>query len=106
MIAYRLLIVFLLMVFGLLQWQLWVGQGSLTHVQSLEETITVMEEENDQSRQRNTEMLAEIKDLKNGLGAVEGIARHELGLIKQDETFLLVVDDVDEPDADQKADSY
>ena len=49
--------------------------------------------ENEVRRQRNDILKAEILDLKQGLAAVEDIARSELGLIKKGETFFLLVED-------------
>ena len=47
---------------------------------------------NESRRQRNAILKAEILDLKQGLEAVEDIARSELGLIKKGETFFLLVE--------------
>jgi cell division protein FtsB len=44
-------------------------------------------------RCQNAILKAEIIDLKQGLEAVEDIARSELGLIKKGETFFLLVED-------------
>ena len=96
MTVYRLLIAILLLILGGLQWHLWAGDGSLTHVRALEETIAEQKLENEMKQARNAELVAEINDLKDGLDAVESIARNELGLIKQGETFVLVADDVAE----------
>jgi cell division protein FtsB len=49
--------------------------------------------ENDSRRGRNAVLKAEILDLKQGLEAVEDIARSELGLIKKGEIFFLLVED-------------
>ncbi len=49
--------------------------------------------ENDSRRGRNAVLRAEIVDLKQGLDAVEDIARSELGMIKKGETFFLIVED-------------
>ena len=49
--------------------------------------------ENETKVQRNAILRAEIKDLKEGLDAVEDIARSELGLIREGETFYLVLED-------------
>jgi len=42
---------------------------------------------------RNRLLRAEIIDLRQGLEAVEERARTEFGLIKEDETFILLLDD-------------
>ena len=40
---------------------------------------------------RNNGLDAEVRDLKNGLGAIEERARFELGMIKDDEIFFQVL---------------
>ncbi|MCG8317284.1 MAG: septum formation initiator family protein [Pseudomonadales bacterium] len=42
--------------------------------------------------ERNRRLSAEVKDLKQGLGAVEERARSQLGMVKDDETFYLIID--------------
>ena len=86
--------VFVLLVFiAGLQARLWTGQGSFAHVNGLEEQVSLRAAENESRRGRNAILKAEIQDLKQGLEAVEDIARSELGLIKKGETFFLLVDD-------------
>ena len=76
-----------------LQYRLWVGQGSFAHVNDLLSKVELRSAENEVRRQRNDILKAEILDLKEGLAAVEDIARSELGLIKKGETFFLLVED-------------
>jgi len=90
---YRIFIVTLLLVIGGLQYRLWVGQGSFAHVSGLRTKVELRTAENERKRQRNAILKAEIRDLKQGLDAVEDIARSELGLIKKGETFFLLVED-------------
>ena len=55
---------------------------------------------------RHAELAAEVQALKSGLDAVEARARTELGMIKNGETFYLVVDSRnDESDRPLSADS-
>ena len=69
------------------------GEGSLAHVDSLSQRVALKIETNESRRQRNRVLVAEIKDLKNGLDAVEELARSEFGLIRDGETFFLIVDE-------------
>lgn len=89
----RPLVLVLLLLLGNLQTRLWFGDGGLSQVDSLAESIEHRSSENERARQRNAILAAETKDLKQGLETVEDIARNELGLIRQGETFFLVADD-------------
>jgi cell division protein FtsB len=90
---FRIFVVMLLVVISGLQTRLWVGQGSFAHVHRLEEKVSLRSSENDSRRGRNAVLKAEILDLKQGLEAVEDIARSELGMIKKGEVFFLLVED-------------
>ena len=90
---YRTFIAVLLVALAGLQTRLWVGQGSFAHVNGLGAEVEQRSAENESRRQRNEILKAEIRDLKQGLDAVEDIARSELGLIKKGETFFLLVED-------------
>lgn len=89
----RVLIMIVLVLLALLQYRLWVGDGSLAEVWRLTERIRAQEEENEALRQRNQLLEAEVGDLKEGLDAIEERARHELGMVKKGEVFYLVVED-------------
>ena len=84
-----ILIIFLLA----LQYRLWVGQGSLAEVNRLQQTIDAQKAENKKISERNAALDAEVKDLKQGVEAIEERARSELGMIKQDETFYQIIDE-------------
>lgn len=89
----RICTLVLLLAIAGLQIRLWTGQGSLAHVSGLAEQVEVKTAENVGKGQRNAILKAEILDLKDGLDAVEDIARSELGLIRQGETFFLLVEE-------------
>jgi cell division protein FtsB len=76
-----------------LQIRLWVGEGSLAQVSALKSRVTQMRVENGIREQRNSILRAEIIELKSGLESIEEKARSEFGLIKQGETFFLLVDE-------------
>ena len=75
-----------------LQINLWIGEGSLANVWSLRKEQSRLVEENKQLMERNAAMAAEVQNLKSGLDAIEERARMELGMIKKDETFYLIID--------------
>lgn len=87
----RLLFSVLVLIFFLLQYRLWVGDGSLAEVAHLERQIQNKEDDLQKMRDRNQALQAEVEDLKHGLEAVEGRARSQLGMIKQGETFYQIV---------------
>ena len=84
------LLVFLLM---LLQYRLWVGEGSLAEVWTLNKKVEAQREENRRLHERNKALEAEVLDLKKGLDAIEERARNELGMIKEGEVFYRIVEE-------------
>lgn len=80
------------MLFVLLQYKLWFGDASVSDVMELKQTIKEQQAKNEQIKQRNAVLAAEVEDLKTGLEAIEGRARSELGMIKEDETFIHIVE--------------
>ena len=87
----KVLIAILLVLFLLLQYKLWLGEGGFREVARLEERMAEQIENNQLLIQRNNELQAEVDDLRVRLDAVEERARNELGLIKEDEEFYQVV---------------
>lgn len=88
----RWLLVILALVFIGLQYKLWVGEGSLAEVWHLKGAVEQQRSENAQLQERNRALDAEVKDLKQGLEAVEERARSELGMIRKGETFYQVIE--------------
>lgn len=74
-----------------LQWRLWIAEGGVAHTQKLQRQIADQLAENDRLRARNAAHDAEVRDLNSGTAAIEARARTTLGMIKQGETFYLVV---------------
>lgn len=88
----RILIAVLAGLLLVLQAQLWSGQGGLPEVWRLRAEIREQQQENARLRERNATLEAEVRDLKDGLEAVEERARSELGMIGEDEVFYQVPD--------------
>ena len=82
----------LVVIVALLQYKLWIGNGSFGEVYRLDRTIVAQEKENAVAKERNLALQAEVDDLKHGMDAIEERARSELGMIKKDETFFRVID--------------
>ncbi len=87
----RIITLILLIVFVLLQFKLWLGEGGFRDVARLEARVEGQRLKNDSLLQRNAELQAEVEDLRERLDAVEERARNELGLIKPAEEFYQVV---------------
>lgn len=77
----------------MLQWPLWLGEGSWRDVRDLREQVERQQEANAELEQRNQALEAEVRDLRGGTEAVEERARRDLGMIREDETFFFVVGD-------------
>lgn len=74
----------------LIQHPLWLGKGGWLKVWEADRQLEAQREINLKLEQRNAGLDAEVRDLKSGYEAIEERARFELGLIKQDETFVQV----------------
>jgi cell division protein FtsB len=83
----------LVVLFVLLQYKLWVGDGSLAEVWDLYRQTELQKQENQRLQERNQALEAEVEDLKQGLDSIEERAREELGMIKDDETFYQIIED-------------
>jgi cell division protein FtsB len=88
----RWLLVLLTLILLFLQYRLWVGEGSLAQKQVLEHKVESQKKENALLRERNHILANEVSNLKEGLESVEERARKDLGMIKDGETFYMVVD--------------
>ncbi len=82
----------LVVILALLQYKLWIGNGSFADVYRLNQAITAQEQENATLKERNQALVAEVNDLGHGMDAIEERARSELGMIKKNETFFRVID--------------
>jgi len=76
-----------------LQYDLWIGEGSMTAAWRLDNTIAEQQTENARLQVRNETLAAEVNDLKSGSAAIEERARSELGMIKKNETFVQIIED-------------
>ena len=76
----------------LLQYPLWLGKGGWMRVWDLDRQVSAQQKVNDGLKRRNQNLDAEVRDLKNGVGAIEERARFELGMIKDDEVFFQILE--------------
>lgn len=75
----------------ILQYQVWVGPGSMAEVKRLSNAVHAQQDQNEKLKERNAALKAEVSDLKQGLEAIEERARSELGMIQRDETFFQII---------------
>jgi len=97
--ALRWVLLGLVLLLGWLQYRLWFGIGSAGEVAGLEAQVEHQRRENGGLEERNAALAAEVRDLKEGVAAVEERARSELGMIKPGEVFYRVVEDPAKRDA-------
>jgi cell division protein FtsB len=88
----KLLTLALVALIALLQHPLWLGKGSWLRVWEIDQQVSMQRDTNQKLAMRNASLDAEVRDLKEGLDAVEERARSELGMIKRDEMFFQVLD--------------
>lgn len=75
----------------LLQAQLWLSEGGYRKTAKLRAAVADQRHMNQQLRDRNATLDAEVINLKQGLEAAEERARTDLGMIGKKETFYQVV---------------
>jgi cell division protein FtsB len=88
----RLLALVLLAFTAAIQYPLWLGKGSWLRVHEVDRQVRLQRDTNQKLQARNAALDAEVRDLKQGLEAIEERARSELGMIKQDEIFLQITE--------------
>ncbi|MFL9877645.1 cell division protein FtsB [Herbaspirillum rhizosphaerae] len=88
----RLIILCLTALLVLIQYPLWLGKGGWLRVWDLDKQVQQAQKKNDELKARNAKLESEVEDLKQGTGSVEERARYELGMIKQNEVFIQVLD--------------
>jgi cell division protein FtsB len=76
----------------LIQYPLWLGKGGWLRVWDLDQQVLAVQKKNEELRARNAKLNSEVQDLREGTGAVEERARYELGMIKNDEIFVQILE--------------
>lgn len=74
----------------ILHGQLWFGRGSLSSVADLRAQLSEQNQRNSQAQLANTQLAAEVRDLREGLEMVEEKARMELGMVKTNEIYVQI----------------
>ena len=86
----RFVTIALLVLIALVHAELWFGKGGVPRVMELEGKLAEQKAANELARERNSQLDAEVRDLKEGLEMVEEKARFELGMVKPDEILVQV----------------
>ncbi len=89
----KLLIAVLFVILLGLQYRLWVGEGSFADIVRLSDELDRQSQENTELSARNAALINEVEELQDGMDAIEEHARNELGLIRDGETFFLIIED-------------
>ena len=84
----KVILVAAILIIAVFQYRFWFGEGGYFPHQALVQNIQQQIETNEELKERNRILAAEVYDLKNGVEAIEEHARLDLGLIKPHETFV------------------
>ena len=93
----KFVLVGLVILLGLSQYQLWFGTGSISELQRLTDELHKQEAANQRLTSRNDELVAEINALKNDPEAIEELLRSRFGYVKEGETFVRLLPKGDVP---------
>lgn len=88
----RLIILSLAALLLLIQYPMWLGKGGWLRVWDLDNQVTAAQKKNEELKARNAKLNSEVRDLREGTGAVEERARYELGMIKEGEIFIQILE--------------
>lgn len=83
----------LVLLLALLQYRLWLAEGSLAELHRLDEKLQTQEALNLELRTRNAQLEQEVLELQQGLETVEERARQDLGMIREGEVYYQVVEE-------------
>ncbi len=79
------------MLFVWLMYQLWFDETGILANISMATQIENQKETNAAIEARNQVLIEEISAIKSGMSSIEAKARKELGMVKKDETFFIVL---------------
>ncbi|WP_119343610.1 septum formation initiator family protein [Facilibium subflavum] len=88
---YFIFIGVLIVLIGALQYDLWWSRSGLFAVRALSSKVTNQARQNEKLQFRNNKMYDEILSLRHSDEVLEGLARKNLGLIKEGELFYQFV---------------
>ncbi len=68
------------------------SDGGISEYQELSSKLEMIESENNQLRESNRLLKKEVQELQSSTKIIETIARQKLGMIKNDEVFIKVIE--------------
>jgi cell division protein FtsB len=77
----------------LIQYPLWLGKGGWLRAWDLDRQVEGQRATNRLLEARNGALAAEVRDLKQGIEAIEERARYELGMVRENEVFFQIVEE-------------
>ena len=86
----RIIFGVLLLMFVGLQYKLWFDKGSVPRAHALEQDLADLKAKNEDAKQKNAVLEADVRDLEKAGEAIEERARSELGMVKKGETLIQV----------------
>ena len=95
----RFLLLMLVLLLVMLQYRLWVSEDGFREIWRLESKVETQAFDNEALKDRNTQLDAEVDDLKIGFAALEERARSDLGMVGPGESFYLF--GTDEADSEE-----
>ena len=83
----RLVSLVLLVLLSGLQYRLWFGANGVVEVGRFEARVANLRHGNEELAAQNRQLGTQVIALKSGSGGVESLARTQLGMIREGETF-------------------
>jgi cell division protein FtsB len=93
----RYLLLALVVLLGVLQYRLWIADGSLAEKHRLQGQVEEQRAVNRQLEARNAVLEREVLDLQTGNEGLEQRAREQLGLVRKGEMFYQFVPESKRP---------
>ncbi len=88
--ANRFIPILLITLLVILHAQIWFGRGSVAQVANMRQALVELERSNHAAQLRNDQVANEVRDLQEGLGMIEELARQDLGMVKPNEIFVQI----------------
>lgn len=95
----KYLLIALVALLAVLQYRLWIAEGSLAEKHRLQRQVEEQQAFNRELEARNAVLEREVLDLQTGNDGLEQRAREQLGLVREGEIFYQFLPESDRPAA-------